>query len=92
MTTQQLERAIGGPLITYAKVGGPPDNWPNVIIIDKATGAEVRDVMEVDALGGWLVRYRRHPDGSHVLGLDEKGYTIWERERIEGDFEIRFKP
>lgn len=72
--------------ITYAKVGGPPWFWRNCKVYDRATGAEVRNVREVDTVAGFAV----------VLDVDEAGKPKAApggkevaTKRLEGDFEIR---
>lgn len=39
--------------ILYAKYGGPPDNWADLIV--KKNGREIIGVMEVDVLGCWAM-------------------------------------
>jgi len=73
--------------ITYAKAGGPPDDWHGLRVFDLDTGAEIERVEEVNAAEGWLIR----------ANLDERGYVYPDpekpdeiaRERIKGRFEIR---
>ncbi|MBY8826096.1 hypothetical protein [Sphingomonas colocasiae] len=72
--------------VTYACVGGPPDNWFNLLIVD-ADGVEIRDVVEVNAAEGWLVRCLRDANGRPIPGDD--GYAT---ERLEGQFRIERKP
>lgn len=67
--------------ITYAMVGGPPDNWKGITIIDLDTGLEACDVIEVDAGDGWLIRAAR--DGRGLIYAEEK---------LNGRFEIRPRP
>lgn len=45
------------PKITYAKAGGPPDDWSRLQVRDLQTGALLDDVVEVDATEGWAVVY-----------------------------------
>jgi hypothetical protein len=73
-------------VITYAKVHGPPADWHSLRIFDRATGAEVQDVFEIDTQEGWLIRAKRDAAGQLVTAAS--GDRI-EREKIEGAFEIR---
>lgn len=70
--------------VTYAKAGGPPDDWRGLAIIDLDTGQEVLDVTEVDTVAGWLVSYKRNAEGSYYLDGDQIA-----RQRIEGRYQIR---
>lgn len=38
---------------TFAKVGGPPDYWNELDVIDCDTGEKVKDVVTVDCLKGF---------------------------------------
>jgi len=70
--------------ITYAKVGGPPDNWWELRVLDLDTGKFITEVIEVNTAEGWLVRYKTDENGQPIIsGLN------WARERVEGNFEIR---
>ncbi|NFV79997.1 hypothetical protein [Magnetospirillum aberrantis] len=71
--------------ITYARVDGPPVNWRGCRVFDCDTGAEVKDVLEVNAAEGWLIRYVRDAGGQFVMTPD--GQDILS-ERIEGRFRI----
>ncbi len=74
--------------ITYAKVDGPPDDWFDLRIIDLDTGLELKDVVEVNAAKGWLIRATRNEAGElYVVGSGEGAEIA--RERIGGRFEIR---
>lgn len=42
---------------TYARVGGPPEEWRSLQVIDEVTGQIVSGVVEVDCKEGWLRRY-----------------------------------
>lgn len=68
------------PEITYAKVGGPPANWHGLEVVDLDTGEIVRDVIEVDAVNGWLMRIKI------PYTIHEEGVMT---ERVTGNFEIR---
>ena len=72
-------------VITYAKVGGPPDDWYGLQVIDLETGQEVTEVVECSADGGWLIRQKTDENGRIVLSPIN---TI-EYERLDGRFEIR---
>lgn len=43
--------------ITYAKVGGPPEDWSKLQVRDRATGEIVDKVVEVNSAEGWLVTH-----------------------------------
>jgi len=75
-----------GP-ITYAKAGGPPDNWRGLKIYDLDTGKEVWDVEEVSAVEGWLIRMKRNEKGE--IFIDPANGDEVAVERLEGRFEIR---
>lgn len=68
--------------LTYAIVGGPPDDWSDLRVVD-AAGNQIADVVEVNAAEGWLVRYKRNEAGEFCIDGDELV-----RERIEGNFRI----
>lgn len=70
-------------MLTYAKAGGPPVFWQGLRIVDLATDKEVRDVIEVNAAEGWLVRVKRDDVGDFIVNGDEVV-----TERIEGSFRI----
>ena len=70
--------------ITYAVVGGPPDNWHQFAVIDEETGERVESVQEVNTEEGWLMRWQRDESGALVLG---EGGTP-DVERVEGRFRI----
>lgn len=71
-------------MITYAKVGGPPDNWHEIEIIDLDSGKQLKGVVEVNTAEGWVIAYKDGPDGKPVIEGDEVV-----KERIAGRFEIR---
>jgi hypothetical protein len=78
---------MGGEPITYAKAGGPPDDWHGLKIYDLDTGQEVTQAEEVNAAEGWLIRAKLNDRG--MIYIDpEKGDEI-ARERLEGRYEIR---
>lgn len=70
---------------TYARAGGPPDNWQELTIWDRATGLEVEWVVEVNAAEGWAIVYE-------TPGRDDPETNTLARKRISGDFEIRLTP
>lgn len=68
-------------MLTYAKVGGPPDDWCGLRVLNEQ-GEEIDRVVEVNAAEGWLVRHKVKGgclvvEGEHVA-----------TERIEGQFTI----
>lgn len=71
--------------ITYARAGGPPDNWMGLRVFNIDTGKEMLNVHEVDAEAGWLVQY---------VVVDEKAGTLMAvegqlvLERVDGNFRI----
>lgn len=67
--------------ITYAKVGGPPDDWANLIVTDLDTGKEAGRVIEVNTVEGWIKRW---PD-SIPAGLRHRDWPV---ETIQGRFSI----
>ena len=69
--------------IAYAKAGDPPADQGDLHVFDIATGAEVRDVSEVNVREGWLVRAKRNEAGELFLNGDEIA-----QECVEGQFEI----
>jgi hypothetical protein len=68
--------------IVYAKSGGPPDNWHGIRVFDEA-GNEIKDVEEVHAGEGWLIRAKRNAQGHIYAEGDEIA-----KERIEGKFRL----
>ena len=70
--------------ITHAVVGGPPDDWHRLRIIDEDTGERTEGVHEINVQEGWFTRYRQDEDGTAVLNADGAP----EYERVEGRFRI----
>ena len=70
--------------LTYAKAGGPPDNWVNLEVLGPDGVTQMRDVIEVDAKEGWCIRLARGPGGKLLV---KDGALV--PERIEGEFVIR---
>jgi hypothetical protein len=75
-------------MITYAKAGGPPDNWWGLRVFDLDTGQEVLDVEECNTDEGWLIRHKRDGKGNFYV---DPGTDKIASERVEGRFEIRPK-
>lgn len=50
--------------VDYAKVGGPPKDWRNLIILDATTDLELDRVIEANAAEGWVVQRVR--EGNRV--------------------------
>jgi hypothetical protein len=72
--------------ITYAKAGGPPDDWHGVRIFWRETGHELHHVVEVNAEQSWAI----------VNRLDEAGLPFLDpatgeiaRVTVYGALEIR---
>lgn len=72
--------------ITYAKAGGPPDNWLYLRVEDVDTGLIIPEVIEVNTAEGWAIRYKR-VNYALVLGPDGP-----ETERITGNFRLVHLP
>lgn len=70
--------------LTYAKAGGPPDDWRMWRVFNSVTGQEVRDVREVDTAAGWCIKLSVDALGRPVLAEDHFTY-----ERVTGAFELR---
>lgn len=73
--------------ITYAKSGGPPDDWCDLRIFDMESGREVKDVYEVNVTEGWLLRYQTNERGMYFTDPANPGHVAVER--LTGRFEIR---
>lgn len=51
--------------ITYAKAGGPPDNWRNLLVFD---GPEQLDaVIECDTVAGYAIYHPKGADGRFII-------------------------
>lgn len=72
--------------LTYARAGGPPDDWCGLEIWNQQTGCQVLYVVEVDAAAGWVKHYVRGADGGFELTPDGEAILI---KTIHGRFEIR---
>lgn len=72
--------------VTFAKVAGPPDSWRTLHVVNRTTSLEVRDVVEVDTVEGYLIRLCRDVRGKLIPNTMGDGPA---QERITGDFEIR---
>lgn len=70
--------------ITYAKVGGPPDDWQHIEIIDKDTGNVVPEVIEVNTIERWAIVYTMIEDKVQEHWFKEEPLTT----KIMGNFEI----
>lgn len=57
--------------LTYAKAGGPPDDWTDLRVIDETTGLEVPNVIEVNTRTGFIV-YDVAVDGGEFIHEDEQ--------------------
>lgn len=70
---------------TYAKSGGPPDNWSELFVLDLDTGAEYAGhVIEVDTKAGW-VKVARLDRRKRVM-LDTSGNPL--TDLIHGSFRL----
>lgn len=74
--------------IRYAKVGGPPDNWRQ-LIVRAADGSEITEVIELNFGEGWLRRFATDVDGKRILDPLKKDFIV---ERIECEFMIEVRP
>jgi hypothetical protein len=72
-------------LLDYALTGGPPDNWQGVRVFDLDTGLEVRDVVECNAVEGWLIRAKLNEEGE-IYTVGEGDDAEVAQERIDGRF------
>jgi hypothetical protein len=75
--------------LTYAKAGGPPDNWRGITVIDLETEQPVEAVVEVDTLAGFVIKHALDAAGNGVIDWNAPGGPAIILERIEGRFEIR---
>lgn len=93
MSKARLQDALY-PII-YARVGGPPDDWVGLEIIDLDADSPVSNVIEVDTRAGFVLRYVGDKDlqvchGSPrcaLCGESEPGSHA-KAERIEGRYRI----
>lgn len=76
-------------LPTYAKAGGPPDDWTEMQVFNAETGEMVGRVTEVNTAEGW----------AEVIALDENGRAFMQGAggevvtvRITGDFRLQRRP
>lgn len=72
--------------ITYAKAGGPPDDWQGLRVLDLETGDEVDRVEEVNAAEGWLIRAKLNAEGMVYSDPDRPDEIA--RERLTGRFAL----
>lgn len=71
--TEDLPDA-GSDEITFAKVGGPPDDWANLRIIDLATNEEfIGSAIEIDTKAGYVIAYRMDANGNP---MHERGKAL----------------
>ena len=68
------------PDITYAKVGGPPDNWAALQVRDLDSG-DLVEAVEVNAAEGWAIVHEK------PLRIDRQTDTL-ATTRVEGRFSI----
>lgn len=76
-------------LPTYAKAGGPPDDWTEMQVFNVETGLLVPDVYEVNTVEGWVEVYPRDERGRSVLSSDGRMAMT---ERIPGNFRLQRRP
>ena len=83
-STHPLEGAAVSE-ITYARAGEFPEDWHELEVIDLSSGLLMQDVVEVDTVMGWVLRYARDPrTGRYIVVTDEIL-----REVVRGRFQIR---
>lgn len=70
--------------LTYAKVGGPPDDWNGLRIYKVKTGEEIKEVVEVNTAENWLRRLKTDSEGKPIA---KDGQLVVER--IRGLFVIK---
>jgi len=70
--------------VTYARAGGPPDDWQGLRVFKVKTGEEVLEVVEVSTKDNWLKRLVTDREGKPIV---KNGELVVER--IRGLFEIR---
>ena len=80
----QVGNSINYRKITFAKVGGPPDDWNNLeILLD---GKVINYVIEVDTEWGCATVFKLNEDGGVICDGED-----FATETIFGNFEIRQK-
>lgn len=70
------------------KVGGPPENWNGLQVIDVATGLEVPRVFECDTDEGWCRKAKLDANGKLIKIIVDGEQTGVEEETIQGNFKI----
>ena len=73
--------------IGYAIVGGPPAEWFKCKVFDVETGEEINDVIEVNAVDGWCLKYKRGANGELI---DDDANDRLATERLVGKFRIEY--
>ncbi len=73
--------------IGYASVGGPPIEWFRCRLFYVETGEEINDVIEVSAVDGWCLKYKRAADGKLIVD-DVNDCVV--TERVAGKFRIEY--
>ena len=78
--------------LTYARAGVCPAPFPfgKIKVFDLDTEQQVLDVVECDAAAGWLISYKRGPDGRFYI--DPASPDRAASQRIEGRFKIVLEP
>ena len=69
----------------YAKVGGPPEDWYNWSVIDKDTGLEVSNVVEVNVKEGWIIKNAVNERGEKFIDPEKDGIA---KETRYGNYKI----
>lgn len=78
-------------VLNYAKVGGPPDRWEQVEIVDRETGDLITDVVEANADEGWFIRHVIDPETGEAVTEGEGDDRRIKTERVEQLITIRWK-
>lgn len=72
--------------LTYAKAGGPPDDWRMWRVFDLATGLEVMAVIEVNITEKWC---RAHKLNDLGMPYRDRGGDHFAEHTLVGRFELR---
>lgn len=65
---------------TYAEQGGPPEDWNQLVVVDRDKNCLVHQIVSVNTEEGWVDRFTDEIPEGDIGG--------WPVERIEGNFEI----
>ena len=65
--------------VTQVKIGGPPDDWIELSVLDLDTGCLIYQVQEINAEEGWLDR---------LVDKVPEDINKWPMERLCGKFQV----